>query len=72
MNLADGFDTRAADVHTPHCDVGTWPGLISPRNRARLLGGARSEAGQVVSRLHDTQQMAGSIPALRTSTWWNS
>jgi hypothetical protein len=42
MNLADGFDTRAADVYSPHRNVGTWPGLISPRNKARLLGGARN------------------------------
>jgi hypothetical protein len=43
INLADGLDTRAADP--THRDVGTWPGLISPRNKARLLGGALRARG---------------------------
>jgi hypothetical protein len=49
MNLADGFDTRAADVYMLHRDVGTWPDLISPRNKARLLGGAPTGGAEATS-----------------------
>ena len=33
-----GFDPLAR--YELHRDVGTWPGLISPSTKARLLGGA--------------------------------
>ena len=36
---------RRTDV-IAHRDVGTWPGLICPRSKVRLLGGARPNAKQ--------------------------